>query len=720
MNLAEIKDTYSRLHSSLQKGEIGHVIKELSSDKMAIPMSSLGDIRFSYNSLLDFYQEGVVDPQSQKILANIIERLYSILDEWRDRECCFRVGVPFLRYAPMSELEAGNNVSGSALIEKLLGDYSQALEYDVYGALDDIVGKIFDVIWVSRGDDDIVSLLSDGLKGKPIGGATMRMCDRQLFVSAFTMSLESSFSASYLSLLVDLCESADVLIRSRAMVGVLLTMSWHYKRLDYYSEIFTRLDLVLDVPQYHDEMVDSLKAILRGPQASAIMNTVANDIAPQIADKLNDKSMGGIAYVSADDWAEMTNVNPSLDKSMRQLDKWHGDGADIFYSTISHLKTFRFFSAKLSNWLLPFYKENTSVLNILPKFSEKIRDSFVEKILTTTTLCESDKYSVVFSLVSIPEENRESICSVYMCELDMEADMRSANEIDKKDMEFHRQVNSYAHDVYRLFTLCPHKEHLNNPYESFVALLQSNVLRKIFSDEEMCSVGDYCVEHGVIDYSTVIYRVLLIGHSDEVDIWKKMAFCLIKEEDYHTASEYLGVAEMMGDNKLWTMKKRAYCYSKLGDTKGELECLLKIAELRPDDMTTVEGIARCYENLSMYSEAQRYYFEAEYKQPTMTLKSSIARCYFLQEKFDLALAQINRLERKRCDDLIIEGHIYSINKQQGDAIKAYLSGAIQCKSEEEFIRRFEANLSVALKNGLTQEDKVLICEIVRKIKEEEK
>lgn len=714
MNLAEIKETYSRLQSLLEKGEIGSVISKLSSENMAVTASVLDDVRYSYNSLLDFSSTGVVDPLSKNILVNIIEQLYSIVDEWRDRES-LRYGATTLRFKAMREWQDEVGSADWSAFERWTSDYASALAEDDTTRLDDISQHIFNAIWASRDDDNVINLLR-----RVFGeGSDVRRRDRELFIGALLMSLESSFSSGYLEMLIELCSSSDVHIRARAMVCVVVTMVWYHKRLAHFPSVVAQIDFLMEDASSRKEMLTAIRSVLRSPQASAIMDKVTNEITPQISAQMDVLERRGSFHATAEDWAEMTSDNQALSKSMKQLDKWHDEGADIFFATVSHLKSFGFFR-RLSNWLVPFTRDNNEIQSAIARLADDVREAFVEKISETATLCESDKFSVLLSIAVIPEAHRGSICTVYLRELDLASDIKSDDGLDEVDAGFCKYVTSFVHDIYRLFNVHPSKRDMNNPFDALSPFVQSRSFMKYLSDDELYGMADYCVEHDVINLGTAMYRILILKDSENIDLCKKMAYCLIKVGDYRLAVDYLDMAEMLGDTKLWTVKKKALCYSKLGDVKGELECLLKIASSRPDDMSVVESIARCYESLALYSEALRYYFEAEYKQSSSSLKSSIVRCYYSQEKFDQALAQIKRIENKCSDDFIIEGHIYNIMQQQGDAIKSYLSGAIQCKSVDEFIDKFDVNATVAARHGLTKEDRILVCEIVRKIKEGEK
>ena len=81
------------------------------------------------------------------------------------------------------------------------------------------------------------------------------------------------------------------------------------------------------------------------------------------------------------------------------------EGADVYMSTFSQLKQFPFFR-QMSHWFYPFDRQFPDIVTIFGDNEEK-RMSLLDIILNSDSFCNSDKYSFCFSLIQMPESQRE-------------------------------------------------------------------------------------------------------------------------------------------------------------------------------------------------------------------------------------------------------------------------------------------------------------------------
>ena len=76
-------------------------------------------------------------------------------------------------------------------------------------------------------------------------------------------------------------------------------------------------------------------------------------------------------------------------------------------TTFAHLKQFPFFN-ELTNWLVPFHHENPDLSEIYSSRSEVFDpDIFVDGLKKTPFLCNSDKYSFIFNIRYLPEDQKK-------------------------------------------------------------------------------------------------------------------------------------------------------------------------------------------------------------------------------------------------------------------------------------------------------------------------
>ena len=98
------------------------------------------------------------------------------------------------------------------------------------------------------------------------------------------------------------------------------------------------------------------------------------------------------------DWQSVFNESDDLYKKVDEFMKLQMEGADVYMTTFAHLKQFPFFS-ELTNWLVPFHKENPDLSEIYAEKSDIFDpEIFVDGLRQTPFLCNSDKYSFIFNI----------------------------------------------------------------------------------------------------------------------------------------------------------------------------------------------------------------------------------------------------------------------------------------------------------------------------------
>ena len=93
-----------------------------------------------------------------------------------------------------------------------------------------------------------------------------------------------------------------------------------------------------------------------------------------------------------------------LGKKLQEYSNLQMEGADVFHSTFSSLKSFPFFS-EISNWFMPFDPAYSEIANLFP--GESQNNLLKTAILDSGHMCNSDKYSFCLSLAQIPQAQRE-------------------------------------------------------------------------------------------------------------------------------------------------------------------------------------------------------------------------------------------------------------------------------------------------------------------------
>lgn len=100
------------------------------------------------------------------------------------------------------------------------------------------------------------------------------------------------------------------------------------------------------------------------------------------------------------------------------------EGADVYMSTFAQLKTYPFFKEPY-NWFYPFDMHHSSIIKEFG-FKPTGDNAILSLILQSGFFCNSDKYSLCFTMAHIPQSQRTMMLS-QMTSQDLDALMDEAN-----------------------------------------------------------------------------------------------------------------------------------------------------------------------------------------------------------------------------------------------------------------------------------------------------
>ena len=167
------------------------------------------------------------------------------------------------------------------------------------------------------------------------------------------------------------------------------------------------------------------------------------------------------------------------------------EGADVYMSTFSQLKQFPFFR-QMSHWFYPFDRQFPDIVTIFGDNEEK-RMSLLDIILNSDSFCNSDKYSFCFSLIQMPESQRELM--IHQMNEQSSVSQEQLEQITKMTKSTLKKENisrQYIHDLYRFFKLWSRRSEEKDIFESRFELWKYNSLKKaITQPEELKKLADY-------------------------------------------------------------------------------------------------------------------------------------------------------------------------------------------------------------------------------------
>ena len=176
----------------------------------------------AYRQLLDYMVRGAADPARNAMYRNFVVRAYELSTALERRgELAEESSFYALTYRKLSPLREG--FSGEQMLPQ--SGWSEQ--------------ELFNLLWLSAPFTPAEEAAwSDWFTTPRDDDALYRAC---LAVSALTLSAMRFFDVAKYRILIDLCLSSDVMLRVRAMVGLIFVHLIHAEHVNFYPDVVSRL-----------------------------------------------------------------------------------------------------------------------------------------------------------------------------------------------------------------------------------------------------------------------------------------------------------------------------------------------------------------------------------------------------------------------------------------------------------------------------------------------
>ncbi|VAW20810.1 FIG00898328: hypothetical protein [hydrothermal vent metagenome] len=698
------------------------------------------NLKQTYHYMLQYTVEGIKDPERQKIYRNLIVSTFELSDK---------------------------------VVESLLSKYSASFEYEKKRGLPNLYINGFDEylkklenLYTEKGLQALIKETASGDRG----GGKLQAGQHQSFfvlfyhiwfrdtlpdyeleplrnlfmskhipthykaiiITSLTFSLFRFFDENKFALLFEVYETGneDEEARQRALVGLLINLYYYDLRMPFYPEITGRLKILYEGPGFKNNLEKVILQFIRSKETEKIRRMITDEILPEmikispnIRNKLNIENLmdEGSIEDKNPEWEEIFKDSPGIMDKMEEFAKLQMEGADVFLSSFSMLKNFPFFG-ELANWFMPFFKENPE-MRIDSGASGKTNQKFIETLMHSPVLCNSDKYSFFLSIRNIPEENKEMIANAIKAEMDQFNELEKEEELIAPGKKGEIISNQYIQDLYRFFKLHPHKGSFEDIFSWRLNFHDKNSFRNILREDVkvLRNIAEYYFKKNYFTEASAIFESLNSANTSG-ELLQKIGYCYQKGGNYEKALDAYLKAELFDLNKVWNLKKIALCYRNLKNPQKALEYYMQASQLDDKNLNTQISIGYCYFDLTQYEEALKCFFKVEYLSPgNKKVWRPIAWCSFLAGKLKQAEKYCKKLieDTPNKYDLMNMGHIQWSLGNRKKALDFYKRSIKESDfSEAEFIAAFEEDLQHLLKQGIDAEDVPIMLDQLRYFLEE--
>ena len=705
MNRTKIKDFVKRTNSLIEKKElknafdsIGSLAEELQNWKIT---DRLNELKNNYKYMLHYLIEGSDDPEQDKIYAKLIRDTFKLTIDTAEvalindsSELFFeKMRLSSVR-APLSLDEFSEQVRKNLDTKSLLtlfeeGEEKRSRTKNNAQEHERVVREMFySVFSAPRANDDTIKEYERFLKDEIVP-----VDDKSMFISALMLNIIQRFDAKKVLFLLECCAHENMHISMRSIISLTPILQIYINRWHLYPELISRLALLSDESFFKRRLLIAIIQFIQSRETEKITRKLTEEILPEmmklspiIGKKIKmDEWMGETGMDEKNpEWQKILDDAGITDK-LQEFSNLQMQGADVFHSTFSNLKSYPFFN-EMNNWFLPFNLEHSQLQGFL---SENIENKgVVQSITNATFICNSDKYSFCFSIMMMPEEYRKMMSSQLGAESEELKNM-SDEEFSINPYQVEESVcKQYVQDLYRFYKVFPRSNDFIDIFALPLDFHKIEAISTIISDpKNLEKIALYYFEKNHLPQALSAYEMLSDLDSTNSEVWQKIGYCKQQLVDIEGANEAYLHAELIESNNTWVLRRIAQCYRLLKKPEDALLYYKKLEKLHPEDLNIQLNIGHCFLELKEYEEALKNYFKVEWIDDTNTrVWRSIAWCSFLSHKFDVSQRYYQKVieDKPSSHDFMNAGHVeLALNNVKG-AIKYYSESIKIIKNMKSF------------------------------------
>lgn len=423
---------------------------------------------------------------------------------------------------------------------------------------ENIANKWFDfLVYNDTLDANLKSIILENFDDKNVKEST-----KCLIISGLTYSSIINFDIEKLDLLTEIYLKNQDNLWQRSLVGIIMIFNRYSERIKVFgqtSKIIEKLASSENIEERYEAVVAQL---IRATDTERINRKLREELMPEVSKNMPDID-DKIFEEQNPDWQEYFENNPNLLDKMQEFSKMQLEGADLFISTFSQLKNFRFFF-KNGNWFAPFEYDNEDLqaANLISTDDFNVEE-FAKKLEKSPFICNSDKYSFLLSVNVMPQSQKQMLKGNMGQGIDQLKEISDENRLVNKKAFDYQVITTYIHDLYRFFTLSSEGKLFSDVFsKNFInptCLLFNKACK---TSKQKRKIAEYFFNTENYTMSSRLYES--ISPEDiNYEILQKKGYCYQKNNDFEKALKIYLQADYLQENQAWTIKKIAFCYKKL-------------------------------------------------------------------------------------------------------------------------------------------------------------
>ena len=686
----------------------------------------LNRLTTAYGYMLQYLTQGVLDPERDNILSQILVDAYNLTDKtvialaapqsthlFYQREQQYRGrGLQSMVEDYLTEqnkLQLLNSVEESSRNT----DASTRLLRQCETIESDIFNKVWSSFPLNTDDTHAIKTL--------LANNQLPNHLKSLVISALMLGLSKFFDETKLTLLLNAYRTLDdTELQLRALINAIIIIYLYRSRISAYKCVTSALKELEQEPNFDGDMQLIFTRLIYSRNTDNITRKLKDDIMPELQkmspdliNKIKGKTPGTIDMSEIEEnpqWQEWLDKS-GITRKLEEFNELQLQGGDVFISTFAKLKTYPFFNT-LSNWFLPFHDNCSAVTSAFGGKKHPLTGLF--KMMPI--LCDSDKYSMLLSIASAPESQRNMMFQQFDAQREQFEELKSeeAQSIIKMRDTI---VNRYLQDLYRFFKLYSRRREFRSIFDTDINLTEAQCLKSYISHTPTLSViAEFYFKNGFYDDAIKFYRLMVANHDTDPHVYQKIGYAQQSLGKLREALKNYSRYELVDNTDVWNIKQMAQCYRLLREHDKAVEYYSKALEISPQSVNLCLSLGHCYLDQGDYDSALKQYYKADFM-PKAKHRAwrPIAWCSLLTGKREQALNYYDKIindDSPTAQDHLNYGHALQLSGRIGDAINQYRKSlALEHNNTETFSQLYLADAKyIVNKMGVAASDYTLILD----------
>lgn len=729
MNEQSIQKQYNQIVSLLEDKRLKEALVQLdaflyNSNDWTL-RNRLEQIQTSYQYMLQYMKLGMKDPERHKLYRQLLADTWEIADQTRIL-LLDEISTHYyhsLRRNP-NQLPKAYDLSAQQRILEGFSDEMAVSQLANYQGLDAILKRheeTHQVMFLTTWSNNNWTLEEFAQAEDMLRSETLPINDLCLFVSAVTLSLMECFDERKINWLLDGLRHIHPQINQRALVGLVITLHLYPTRITLYPELEARISLFREDPDFSKQVNRVYIQLLRSQETEKIDKKMREEIIPEMMRNVNIMRNMKFGF---EENPEENDLNPDWEKAfessglgdkIREMNELQLEGADVYMSTFAQLKTYPFFKEPY-NWFYPFDMHHSSIIKEFG-FKPTGDNAILSLILQSGFFCNSDKYSLCFTMAHIPQSQRTMMLS-QMTSQDLDALMDESKSSALRQYAERPDVisNQYVHDLYRFFKLSQRRHEFRDIFKEEIALHRIPALKDILCKPELLiTIADFHFRKEHPAEALELYKELIALNHANADIFQKAGYCLQKEKRYKEAIDAYLKADVLKPDHVWTIRHLATCYRQIRDFASALEYYKKVEAIQPENHNILFYAGSCLAELERYEEALQYFFKLDFIESNcIKAWRAIGWCSFVNGKYEQAMKYYEKIlaSKPLAADYLNAGHVAWRTGKIEKAAELYSKAALEYGGQEIFREMFGKDKETLVRQGISEKDIPLMMDLV--------